>query len=343
MVKLSQNADLIADFYFDVFPVHPQPEHLESLTSYLTRLAETNGISSMDGLSALCFPGQDRRITRDIADYAPVSFYKLPVVGVCTEEKLRATTFFHVAAKFGRSTSPQPLSRFLSGCISQYLRYCPACLAEQENPYYQLSWRFLSVSCCTKHNCRILEKCQLCSNSIPLFTSPFKMGICPFCNWSLKNGQINLVAKEEKEKVYTSMSDIEFLLTSQPWEKDCEDVIKSVGRGLVYERRRRNISAEKLAEQVGSTLTVIQGIENGSFMRKGATLQSYIKYTRFLCLSLKDVFHYVLSERKKGILVPVLRPLCPICRLNCYIIRDGYNRRGLQRYQCQNCSRSFTL
>ena len=38
-------------YYFAVLPLHPMPEHLESLTSYLMRLAEINGISSMDGLS----------------------------------------------------------------------------------------------------------------------------------------------------------------------------------------------------------------------------------------------------------------------------------------------------
>jgi hypothetical protein len=64
-------------YYFDVLPLHPPPEYLEALTSYLMRLAELNGISSMDGLSALCFPHQDRRITRDIADYPPVSCRKI--------------------------------------------------------------------------------------------------------------------------------------------------------------------------------------------------------------------------------------------------------------------------
>src|SRR5437899_2866598 len=108
-------------YYYDVLPLHPQPEYFESLTSYLMRLAEINGILSIDGISALSFPHQDRRITRDIADYPPVSLDKLAIAGACSEETLRQTTFFHLAVKFGRSTLPQPMSRFLSGCISQYL------------------------------------------------------------------------------------------------------------------------------------------------------------------------------------------------------------------------------
>src|SRR6266487_23233 len=126
----------IMTHYFDVLPLHPKPEHFESLTSYLMRLSACNGISSIDGISALCFPQQDRRITRGIADYPPVSFDDLTIVGAWSEEILRTTTFFHLAAKFGRSTLPQPTSRFLSGYVGQYLRYCPMCLAEQRVTYY---------------------------------------------------------------------------------------------------------------------------------------------------------------------------------------------------------------
>lgn len=122
-------------YCFDVLPLHPQPESLESFTSYLIHLAGANGISSMDGLSALCFPHQDRRITRSITDYPPTSFDRLPAVGNCPTETLITTTFFHVAAKFGRSTLPQPLSRFLVGCVSEHLRYCPLCLSEAQVPY----------------------------------------------------------------------------------------------------------------------------------------------------------------------------------------------------------------
>src|SRR5258707_6088600 len=79
-------------YYFDVLPLHPKPEYLESLTSYLMRLAEHNGISSIDGLSALWFPHQDRRITRGIADYPPVTIGDLTSVGTSLEVTLRTTT-----------------------------------------------------------------------------------------------------------------------------------------------------------------------------------------------------------------------------------------------------------
>ncbi len=38
---------------WNVLPLHPQPQPLESMTSYLTRLAEANGLQSIHELGAL--------------------------------------------------------------------------------------------------------------------------------------------------------------------------------------------------------------------------------------------------------------------------------------------------
>lgn len=346
MADLFQRTDGAVDsniYYFDVFPVHRQPEHLESLTSYLMRLAESNGISSMDGLSALCFPRQDRRITRDIADYPPISFDRLPTLGNCTRVTLLATTFFHIAAKFGRSTLPQPLSRFLSGCVSQHLRYCPVCLAEQEHVYYLLPWRFLSLSCCVSHHCRLLEQCGNCGAAIPLFISPFKMGFCPLCIWNLRGTHVDLVSEVEHQEALARMKDIEFLLTPQQWELESDIVIRWVGQRLAYMRQKEQLTALEISSQLGVTLTVVEGIERGSVLGRGATFQSYVKYVDYLHLSLREVFSAVFNEFTDTPVAPSPRPECPMCKQNHSVIRDGYNRSGSQRFQCQHCFHSFTV
>ncbi len=329
-------------YYFEVLPLHPPPERLESLTSYLMRLAELNGISSMDGLSAICFPRQDRRITREIVDYPPLSLDELTRVTTCPQAILQATTFFHVAAKFGRSTHPQPLSRFLSGDISDFLRYCPVCLAEQQTPHYLLSWRFLMQSCCVKHGCRLLDKCGHCNESIPLFISPFKIGYCPLCGWDMKKGYVDLISKEELTAALVRVQDIEFLLNSQPWEINGSNTIQLIGQRLAYERRKRRLTAVKIARRTGITLTVVEGIERGNPMRKGATFQGYSKYADYLRLSLRDVFNKALQEQGNTISVALPRPACPVCQQTQYITREGYNRSGSQRYQCRYCSHGFT-
>ncbi len=328
-------------YYFDVLPLHPRPEYLESLTSYLMRLAAHNGISSIDGITALSFPHQDRGITRGIADYPPVSFGKLMIVAACTEETLRTTTFFHLAVKFGRSTLPQPTSRFLSGCVGQYLRYCPVCIAEQPVRYYLLSWRFLTVTCCRKHQCRLLETCGHCGEIIPLFTSPFTVGNCPRCRFDLKlcaaASESDAAALEASTQAH---NDIVFLLTPQPWEADSTGVIKRVGRRLAHMRHMKRQTAVEVASQIGVTLTIVEGIERGNFQGRGATLQCYFKYAHYVCLSLKEVFSDALDAPDHVPATPL--PLCPVCQQSCYVTRDGYNRSSSQRYQCQFCHHSFT-
>jgi len=328
-------------YYFDVLPLHPKPKYLESLTGYLMRLAEDNGISSIDGISALCFPHQDRRITRDIADYPPVSFGDLTRVGAWSEELLRTTTFFHLAAKFGRSTSPQPMSRFLSGCVDRYLRYCPVCLAEQQVRHYLLIWRFLELTCCYKHRCRLLEICGHCSELIPLFTSPFRLGNCPRCQQCLKLCAAASVSDEAAlEVAMRAHNDIVFFLTPQPWEEISSDIVRRVGRRFASIRRMKRLTAMDVASQIGVTLTVVEGIERGDFQGKGATLQSYFKYAHCLCIRLKEIFSDVINTSDHVSATPV--PPCPACQQSLYVIRVGYNRSGSQRHECRHCHRSFT-
>lgn len=328
-------------YYFDVLPLHPQPEYLESLTSYLMRLAELNGISSIDGLSALCFPYQDRRTTRDIADYPPVSFGELTRAGACSEEILRTTTFFHLATKFGRSTLPQPMSRFLSGCLGQHLRYCPMCFAEQQVRYYLLPWRFLMVTCCRTHKCRLLETCGHCDELIPLFRAPFTVGSCPGCRQSLKL----CAAASEADQAALEVSlyvhdDIVFFLTPQLWEAKSSSIVRRMGRRLADMRRMNRRTAVEVANQLGVTLTVVEGIERGDFQSKGATLQSYFKYAHYLCLSLKEAFSSALDAPAHVPTTPL--PPCPTCQQRYNVTRFGYNRNGSQRYECHSCHRSFT-
>ena len=328
-------------YYFDVLPLHPRPEYLESLTCYLMRLAELNGISSIDGLSALCFPRQDRRITRGIADYPPVSFGDLTIVGAWNEELLQKTTFFHLAAKFGRSTLPQPTSRFLSGCVGQYLRYCPVCFAEQEVRYYLLSWRFLMVTCCSTHQCRLLEACWHCGELIPLFIAPFTLGNCPRCRHALKRWVAASAAYEAELEVSIHVhDDIVFLLTPQLWEADSASVIKRVGQRLSHLRQMQRLTAAEVASQLGVTLTIVEGIERGDFQGRGATLLCYFKYARYLCLDLKEVFSDAMDAPDHVSATP--QPLCPTCQRNDNVTLCGHNRSGSQRYECQHCHHSFT-
>ncbi|SRR6266849_5941041 len=123
----------IARYYFETLPLCPQPQPLESFTSYLTRVAGTNGMRRYSQLNP--FIEGYRRIT-NFADYPPRSLGMLPAITLCGETELLRTTFYHVGKKFERIHDSRWLARFLSEVVASSLRYCPLCL--QEAVYYSL-------------------------------------------------------------------------------------------------------------------------------------------------------------------------------------------------------------
>jgi hypothetical protein len=197
------------------------------------------------------------------------------------------------------------------------------------------------LTCCCKHRCRLLETCGHCGELIPLFRSPFTVGNCPGCEQSLKLCTAVSVADEAELEVASHVhDDIVFLLTPQPWEAESSRIIKRVGRRLAHIRQIQRLTAVEVARQIGVTLTVVEGIERGDLQGRGATLQSYFKYAHCLRLGLQKVINDALGA-PDHIPAPPL-PLCPACQQSSYVTRDGYNRSGSQRYQCQSCHHSFT-
>ena len=55
--------------FFEVLPYHPRPEPCESLTGYLTRLAQGNGFKSVRALELVCFPDRNASVIQTMADY----------------------------------------------------------------------------------------------------------------------------------------------------------------------------------------------------------------------------------------------------------------------------------
>ncbi len=197
------------------------------------------------------------------------------------------------------------------------------------------------LTCCCQHKCRLQEICGHCDELISLFTALHKLDRCPKCQKSLKLYTAPSILDEAELEAATHIQDdIVFLLTPQPWEADSSRIIKCVGQRLAHIRRMKRLTAMEVASQVGVTLTVVEGMERGDFQGRGATLQSYIKYAHYLCLGLKGVFSDVIDG--SGHAAPTPLPLCPACQQSCYVTRNGYNRSGSQRYQCQHCHCNFT-
>lgn len=273
--------------FFDVLPWHPRPQPLESLTGYLTRLAQGNGLQSIQRLIVTCFPGQYERGSMHIpADYPMVSWDALPTAAACSEVALRATTFYHLTEKFGRSARPQDIGYFLRGSLARHFRYCPRCLGERG--YHALPWRFSMLTGCVEHGCCLLDHCGHCGQAMPvLMKAPLRVGVCSHCRGDLGLCPSELLPEEERQRAAVRLQDLEFLLSPEPTPE--ADAAKLLGRRLVYWRLKQGLTPSDLVRQTSLSSLTIYLLEYGPTFGRGS-FQNYVEYTAHLGLSLRDLF-----------------------------------------------------
>jgi DNA-binding XRE family transcriptional regulator len=280
-------------YYFDVLQLHPPPEYLESLTSYLTRIAEMNGINGNKALATLCFSEESVNLWR-LKDYPHSSFSTLQSTIVKSEATLLKTTFHHLGKKFEYSTDVFPLSNFLSGSVSDCLRYCPLCLGDF--PYYSLVWRFLALEGCWVHNCHLLEKCGHCGTKIPIFAYPFKVGTCPTCKKSLRTCVSSSLSKNMRKRTLSLYQDLEFLLTPQPIESIERNLRQDIGLEFTYMRRSNNLTIQQMSQQVGISIDCLVNLENGKDSEDRVTsFKWYYKYAGFFGVTIRELFQRIVQ------------------------------------------------
>lgn len=274
-------------YHFDTLPVHPQPEPLESLSSYLTRLAEANGLRWMNDLFRLCCPGRRLSLTLQTKDLPPSSFGYLPSLAQCPEPDLLATTFYHLARKFDRSPNAQSLAQWLSGSLSSHLRYCPLCL--KERGYHPLIWRFLSLTGCPEHHCYLLDHCSHCGQMIPLQFSTPKLGYCPVCGKDLRQCQTKEIKPARLAQVFNRSQDLVFLVQPQSCETGEERMTRVIGQRFSQWRQIRRLKIRDVADMLELSQSILYLLEKGPEHR-GIKFQWYLAYADVLGVSVRDIF-----------------------------------------------------
>lgn len=277
-------------YYFDVLPARLRPQKLESLSSYMIRVAEANNIQSISALSALFF---DRSTTMrqlvDLADYPPISFENMPVVTGCPESKLWKMTFLHLGRKFGRSIPRLRNDKFLVGSIAPHLRFCPECLSR--SPYYSLTWRFSALLGCARHRCRLLERCHHCGNKLSLLSPPLKMQMCSYCKNDLRMCPSLPLTSEEFRTTRRYMEDLEFLLSPHICEDD-ETLTRKVGYYYLNQRTPKVITTRMIAHHMGIIPPRKNSADQGTAKRgrRGTKLLNYQKYVDEIGSTMRHLF-----------------------------------------------------
>ena len=270
--------------YLDALPTHPQPERLESLSSYIMRLAEANGFDEIRTLYKLMSIHINK--AEDFDDFPRPFFAVVALRAACSEQELLATTLYHAGKKFGRSAQTNALSRFFHSSLGEYLRYCPSCLSKLA--YYPLTWRFLALTGCHLHHCRFLDRCGYCGGDIPLFAIPAKMGVCPHCHKALHGCEAEMLSRQEQERVQQRTVDLEYLLSPQSWEER-DELARTMGWRLRKIREEKQCTVEQIAVVLAESVRTIRELERGT-KDKRSPLQVYLRYVDYFGIPLHTIF-----------------------------------------------------
>ncbi len=281
--------------FWKLLPLHPQPCWLESLSSYLTRLAEANGLKSRNEIAALAGIHRGRPSWRFAADYPSSSLERIACLVGCTEATLLDTTFFHLARHFGYPTRLGAIQKFFQGSLSSTLRYCPRCLAEHGTPYHRLLWRFLSVAGCHEHNCLLLHECGHCHLSIPLHSLVPRLTQCPACQGDVRTCQAVLLSQKE-ERGLSRTKEIEMLLMPAHWAPEITSALV-MGRGLTFLRQRKHLTLNDAADVMEKEEQVIVAMEHGQWYGH-ATFCDYLRYIDLLGCSLSELIEATQVARR---------------------------------------------
>lgn len=278
--------------YFEILPIHPQPEPLESFTSYLIRLAEANGLGSAQGFVRLLFPASEQTCQRYLRGYPLDSFAPIATLAGCSEDRLRATTFFYLGECFGWPAEAD-LRLFLRKCLVPRLRYCPLCLVER--PYYPLAWRFRWLAGCAFHGVRLLDRCGHCQHAAPVFGPPLRIGVCPACGGRYGDCIAETLTGSDLARVQSRSQDLEYLLTPRgPKTRDLFSA-EQIGAQYAIQRHARSLSLEDIARRTNLPIAKLEGLEAGD-LQKGVRFQDYLAYADGLDMSVRGLLETVVSS-----------------------------------------------
>ena len=245
----------LSSHFLDTLPSHPRPQPLESLNSYLKRVAHANGIHHIATFSHLTGVREPKRLL----ELTPASdFRQLGMVTCCSDRVLLAMTVYFLGHKFGRE---QSLGRFLAPSLARHQRWCPACLAQ--HGYVRLPWSFLHLAGCPQHGIRLLDACPHCERPVRLKSASLSLYRCPHCTGDLRQSDGIEMTEPEWQQCQCDWDDLAYLLTPQPWEADTQSLVMAAFRQrLSFLRRASGVEAQQMAHRLGLNKNRVLAIEN---------------------------------------------------------------------------------
>lgn len=149
-----------------MYLLRPRPLPSESLSSWRQRAALANGYRIFP-----VAPTESRRTDPDLAPRPEVIRWLANMHSV-PETQLLGMTLYGLNGSLLRFGAGRPAPRWVLPLkYSRHVRstgipFCPACLREDETPYFRLKWRLAFAGTCERHGQFLLDSCPKCQTPI---------------------------------------------------------------------------------------------------------------------------------------------------------------------------------
>lgn len=177
-----------------LWPIHYKPLTDELLSCWLVRLAHGHGLK-VQTFCNLIFGNRRQVWNRDIDRLAPTWLLdELSArTGTSPEAVFNTTLRTYEGLLYPKFRSSSVLQWILA--LKMYhrkregygLQFCPACLAEDEIPYFRKCWRVAFYTVCARHGTMLLDRCPKCGAAIAVHrldmaaSDGLEMGSVSYC------------------------------------------------------------------------------------------------------------------------------------------------------------------
>ena len=184
-------------------------ESIESLTSYIGRLAWHHSVKPSLLIGSLIDPGKspgflNHEIATSFNSLTPKTATIIESISAqsgLAHHWVAAMTFVHLHDQIDHSAR---------GFIRKTKQWCPVCYHEDHSNgghYDRLAWSLQGVSHCVKHRCKLRDYCQYCLKAQPYISTKCEVGFCHHCEQSLSESILSKRADADcrESEVYSSL------------------------------------------------------------------------------------------------------------------------------------------
>ncbi|MBM7605936.1 AraC-like DNA-binding protein [Metabacillus crassostreae] len=240
-----EHCELSVTPLYSLPPVDAKGKDVESLSSYVTRLANAHNLRINHLFNRIIIPKYNDKLldfnSHHINGFGPLSEVTLSVLEDYTKQiNLRRLTM----SRFFNTLSKMKL-------LKPNRAWCPSCFDEMKSNrtivYEKLIWNITDYQICTEHSCKIVQECRECKRDQTCLTTLSTSGYCDYCKSWLGYKESNINVSDFKENVYKSNQIEQIFNYYEGKEIDLEKFINSlriIGNRLTREMKEANFDVQ---------------------------------------------------------------------------------------------------